>query len=37
MKKTMRLEHANITVNSLEDEIKFFKTAFPHFRIRKGG
>ena len=37
MKNRMKLEHANITVNNLEDEIKFFKTAFPHFKIRGGG
>ena len=33
----IRLEHANITVNNLEDEVKFFQTAFPHFKIRGGG
>ena len=31
------LEHANITVNDLQDAIKFFRTAFPHFKIRGGG
>lgn len=31
------LEHANITVNNLQEAIKFFQTAFPHFRIRGGG
>lgn len=31
------LEHANITVNDLQEAIKFFQTAFPHFRIRGGG
>ena len=31
------LEHANITVNDLQESIRFFQTAFPHFRIRGGG
>ena len=31
------LEHANITVNNLQEAIKFFQTAFPHFKIRGGG
>ncbi|MEQ8241436.1 MAG: VOC family protein [Cyclobacteriaceae bacterium] len=31
------LEHANITVNDLQESIKFFQTAFPHFKIRGGG
>ncbi|WP_425234389.1 VOC family protein [Ulvibacterium sp.] len=31
------LEHANITVNDLQEAIKFFQTAFPHFRVRGGG
>lgn len=31
------LEHANITVNDLLESIRFFQTAFPHFRIRGGG
>jgi len=31
------LEHANITVNDLQEAIKFFQTAFPHFKIRGGG
>lgn len=33
----MYLEHANITVNNLQEAIKFFKTAFPHFKIRGKG
>lgn len=33
----MYLEHANITVNNLQKAIKFFQTAFPHFKIRGGG
>ena len=33
----MYLEHANITVNNLQEAIKFFQTAFPHFKIRGGG
>ncbi|WP_394751012.1 VOC family protein [Spongiimicrobium salis] len=31
------LEHANITVSDLQEAIRFFQTAFPHFRIRGGG
>ncbi|MEL7002000.1 MAG: VOC family protein [Bacteroidota bacterium] len=31
------LEHANITVQNLQEAIKFFQTAFPHFKIRGGG
>ena len=31
------LEHANITVNNLQEAIKFFQTAFPHFKVRGGG
>ncbi len=31
------LEHANITVNDLQEAIRFFQTAFPHFKIRGGG
>ncbi len=31
------LEHANITVNDLQEAIKFFQIAFPHFKIRGGG
>ncbi len=33
----MYLEHANITVNNLQEAIKFFQIAFPHFKIRGGG
>ena len=33
----MYLEHANITVNNLQEAIRFFQTAFPHFKIRGGG
>ena len=36
-KRTMYLEHANITVNDLKESIRFFQTAFPHFKIRGGG
>lgn len=35
--KKMYLEHANITVNNVQEAIKFFQTAFPHFKIRGGG
>lgn len=31
------LEHANITVLDLQEAIKFFQTAFPHFKVRGGG
>lgn len=31
------LEHANITVNNLQETLKFFQTAFPNFKIRGGG
>jgi catechol-2,3-dioxygenase len=31
------LEHFNITVNDLQESIKFFQTAFPHFKVRGGG
>lgn len=31
------MEHANITVNNLDESIRFFKTAFPHFEVRGGG
>ena len=31
------LEHANITVNDLQEAIKFFQTAFPHFKVRGKG
>ncbi|WP_340201753.1 VOC family protein [Ascidiimonas sp. W6] len=31
------LEHANITVNNLQEAVRFFQTAFPHFKIRGGG
>ena len=30
------LEHANITVNDMKESVKFFETAFPHFKIRGG-
>ena len=36
-KQKMYLEHVNITVNNLQESIKFFQTAFPHFKIRGGG
>ncbi|MGB0391180.1 MAG: VOC family protein [Salibacteraceae bacterium] len=31
------IEHANISVSSLHEGIRFFKTAFPHFYIRGKG
>ncbi len=35
--QSIYLEHANITVHNLEAAIKFFQTAFPHFKVRGGG
>lgn len=35
--ESIYLEHANITVNDLQEAVKFFQTAFPHFKIRGGG
>ena len=32
-----QIEHANVNVSSIETAIKFFQTAFPHFRIRGSG
>lgn len=37
MTQHIYLEHANITVNNLQESIQFFQTAFPHFKIRGGG
>ncbi|MEM9075816.1 MAG: VOC family protein [Bacteroidota bacterium] len=37
MKQQIYLEHANITVNNLQEAISFFQTAFPHFKIRGAG
>ena len=31
------LEHANITVNNLDNAVDFFQAAFPDFQIRGGG
>lgn len=31
------LEHSNITVSNVDAAITFFKTAFPHFKIRGEG
>ncbi len=31
-----QLEHANISVQSIENAVKFLTTAFPHFQIRGG-
>lgn len=35
--RNIYLEHANITVNNIQEAINFFQTAFPHFKIRGGG
>lgn len=37
MTERIYLEHANITVQNLQEAIRFFQTAFPNFRIRGGG
>lgn len=37
MTQHVYLEHANITVTNLQEAIKFFQTAFPHFKIRGSG
>lgn len=37
MNQHIYLEHANITVNDLQEALKFFQTAFPHFKVRGGG
>jgi hypothetical protein len=34
---TFYLEHANITVNSIDDTIGFLRTAFPDFEVRGKG
>ena len=31
------IEHANITVTSIDEATKFLATAFPEFRVRGGG
>lgn len=36
-KQSIYLEHANITVRNLKEAVKFFQTAFPHFKIRGKG
>lgn len=35
--KNMYIEHVNITVNDLQESIRFFQTVFPHFKVRGGG
>ena len=37
MTTNLYLEHANITVNDLDEAVAFFQTAFPTFKIRGGG
>ncbi|MCZ6676408.1 MAG: VOC family protein [Candidatus Poribacteria bacterium] len=34
---TCYMEHANITVENLDEAIRFFTTAFPHFKVRGQG
>ncbi len=36
-KQKIYLEHANITVNDLQEAIRFFQSAFPHFKVRGSG
>jgi Glyoxalase/Bleomycin resistance protein/Dioxygenase superfamily len=31
------LEHANVTCKDLTEAVRFFRSAFPHWRIRGGG
>ncbi|XOV89047.1 MAG: VOC family protein [Pseudomonadota bacterium] len=33
----MKLEHANVTVGSIDEAVRFLGAAFPHFRRRGGG
>ena len=35
--KQSYLEHANITVNNLEETIRFLQTAIPEFKVRGNG
>ena len=37
MKESIYLEHVNLTVNDVNEAIKFFQTAFPHFKVRGSG
>jgi catechol 2,3-dioxygenase-like lactoylglutathione lyase family enzyme len=37
MKTKVYMEHANITVQNIDESVKFFKTAFPEFKVRGGG
>src|SRR6516225_6045515 len=32
-----RLEHANLTVRSLDEAVRFLRATFPHFKIRFDG
>ena len=36
-KQKVYMEHANISVKNIDRTVHFFKTAFPHFKIRGGG
>lgn len=31
------LEHANLTVKSIDETVRFLTAAFPHFKVRGGG
>ena len=37
MKQEFYLEHANITVDDIDETISFLTTAFPHFQVRGKG
>lgn len=37
MKTQAYLEHNNITVNNLDEAVKFIQTAMPEFEIRGAG
>ena len=32
-----RIEHANLAVRDVDETIRFLKTAFPDFRVRREG
>ncbi len=37
MNTKVYMEHANITVNKIDESVRFFTTAFPDFFVRGGG
>ena len=34
---TIRMEHANLAVQDIDESVRFLQTAFPEFRIRREG